>query len=358
MVTGTADGRFTARSYLAGPIPVQLEKADFNHDGALDLAILSIGTNVAYAQQVYIMFGIGDGTFSTSYAFGMTTADAAAHFAVGDFNGDTWADLALLEPGSTRVRIGLNKAALVPAEFGFREDAAPVTVGFGSKMIDAGGFDADGRDDLVVVRTLGAAQGEAAVLLAQGEGFVAGGSAGFPLNPTCLVVYSIDRDGTLDCAIGGAAAAGGGGCVIPGDGAGNLGAPVVVSIAESPAYIDAGDMDGNGTGDLVLVEMAARTLVSVLVRDGDEPLAVFVRSDANGDARVDISDAVKILRFLFSSDTTDCAEALDVNDDGRLDISDAIYLLGYLFRDGPMPPLPFPTAGSVPPAQSLGCERL
>ena len=130
--------------------------------------------------------------------------------ALGDFNGDTWADLALLDPGSTRVRIGINKAALVPAEFGFREDAAPVTVGFGAKLVDAGRFDADGRDDLVVVRTLGVAQGEAAVLLAQGEGFVTAGSAGFPLNATCLVVFSIDRAGTLDCAIGGAAATGGG----------------------------------------------------------------------------------------------------------------------------------------------------
>jgi len=339
-------------------MPVQLEKADFNHDGALDLAILCIGANVAYAQQIYVMFGNGDGTFSSEYAFGMATADAAAQFAVGDFDGDTWADLALLEPGSTHVRIGLNKAALVPAEFGFREDAAPLTVGFGAKLIDAGRFDADARDDLVVVRTLGAAQGEAGILLAQGEGFAAGGSAGFPLDPTCLVVHSIDRDGSLDCAIGGAAQTGGGGCVLPGDGAGNLGAAVVVAIPESPAYIDAGDMDGNGTGDLALVETAARTLVSVLVRDGDEPVNEFLRGDANGDARIDISDAVKILRFLFSGDTTDCREALDVNDDTRLDIGDAIYLLSYLFRDGPLPPPPFPDAGSVPPAQSLGCERL
>jgi len=358
VVTGTSDGRFVTRSYLVGPTPVQLEKADFNHDGNLDLAVLSIGTAGSYAQQLYIMLGAGDGGFQPAYAFGMATTDAVAHFAVGDFNGDTWADLALLEPGSSRIRIGINKATALPGEFGFSESAASVPVGFGATLIDAGRFDADARDDLVVVRTLGAAQGDVSVLLAQGEGFAAGGSASFPLNPTCLVVYSIDRDGTPDCAIGGAAATGGGACVIPGDGAGNLGAAVVISIPESPAYIDAGDMDGNGTGDLVLVETAARMLVSVLVRDGDAPLAVFLRGDANGDGKLDISDAVKILRFLFSGDTSDCAEALDANDDGRLDIADAVFLLGYLFSEGPRPPAPFPDAGSVPPVQSLGCERL
>ena len=358
MVTGTADGRFSPRTYVVGPLPVQIEKGDFNRDGALDLAILCIGAGGAQGQQVAIMLNNGAGVFVTAPVLGLATADAAARFAVGDFNGDAWPDLAVLEPGAAQIRIGINKATALAGQFGFYERAGPIPAGFGARLIDAGRFDADARDDLIIVRTLSSARGAAAVLLARGEYFLAAGNAEFPLNPTCLVVHPIDRNGTLDCAVGGAAGGAGAACVIPGDGAGNLGAPALFALPECPAYIDAGDLDGNGTGDLVLVQSASRELVSVLVRDGEAPLPVFLRGDANGDGRLDVSDAVKSLRVLFAADPTDCAEALDVNRDGKLDISDSVYLLAYLFRAGPPPPWPFPFPGSVTPAQSLGCERV
>jgi hypothetical protein len=82
----------------------------------------------------------------------------------------------------------------------------------------------------------------------------------------------------------------------------------------------------------------------------------FVRGDANADDRVDMTDAVAVLYFLFNGwSGFPCREAADINEDGAIDISDAIHLLGYLFLGRPAPPFPYPDCGAVTPPV-LGCE--
>lgn len=78
--------------------------------------------------------------------------------------------------------------------------------------------------------------------------------------------------------------------------------------------------------------------------------------DANQDAKLDLSDAIQLLQFLFTgeTDTLPCGGesideggtlvVLDVNGDTSLDLADAIYLLTYLFGDGD------------PPAGEGGCQ--
>jgi len=87
---------------------------------------------------------------------------------------------------------------------------------------------------------------------------------------------------------------------------------------------------------------------------GDQTL--FVRGDANGDGKLDISDSVRTLDALFmGTGTLACEDAGDANDDGRLNISDPIFTLDSLFRGGkPMPP-PYPEAGADPTADDLFC---
>ena len=64
----------------------------------------------------------------------------------------------------------------------------------------------------------------------------------------------------------------------------------------------------------------------------------FRRGDVNESRRVDISDAVGGLEFLFASgQAPTCMKAMDTNDDGRVDISDPAYLLAYLFVGGAPP---------------------
>ncbi len=81
-------------------------------------------------------------------------------------------------------------------------------------------------------------------------------------------------------------------------------------------------------------DAAHGTELWALVLDG----SVALRGDANGDARLDISDAVSILGCLFLGRPCPALECgTDVNDDGASDISDAVFLLQYLFLGGPPP---------------------
>jgi len=88
---------------------------------------------------------------------------------------------------------------------------------------------------------------------------------------------------------------------------------------------------------------------------------VFIRGNTNGDATVDLSDAVCILQYLFSPGGSPCSlqgclDALDTNDDETPDLSDAVFLLNFLFQGGA--PLPSPGTlycGPDPTGDALGC---
>lgn len=77
----------------------------------------------------------------------------------------------------------------------------------------------------------------------------------------------------------------------------------------------------------------------------------FVRGDANGDSKYDISDPITVLLHLFLGEKVPCRAALDGNGEGGADISDAVYLLMHLFLNGSPPPPPFPECGVVEGAE-------
>ncbi len=81
----------------------------------------------------------------------------------------------------------------------------------------------------------------------------------------------------------------------------------------------------------------------------------FVRGDANDDGRLDLSDAIQILRVLFAGGTAACRDAADANDSGTLDVSDAVTVLGYLFARGAPLRAPFPAPGPDPTTDGLAC---
>lgn len=84
---------------------------------------------------------------------------------------------------------------------------------------------------------------------------------------------------------------------------------------------------------------------------------VFVRGDCNGDGSVDIADAVSNLIELFAGGpTVPCQDACDSDDDEARGLTDAIFLLRFLFTAGQDLPPPFPTAGTDPVGEALGCR--
>jgi len=74
------------------------------------------------------------------------------------------------------------------------------------------------------------------------------------------------------------------------------------------------------------------------------------------------TDAIALTARLFQGGPApSCQEAADADDNGRLDLTDAIYLLEFLFRAGVPPPPPGPPGDDCPQeygsAPFLGCDR-
>ena len=85
--------------------------------------------------------------------------------------------------------------------------------------------------------------------------------------------------------------------------------------------------------------------------------SVFLRGDCNADSRVDLSDALSTLGFLFLDGVeSSCDDACDSNDDGAIDVSDAINTLRTLFLGDATIPSPSTNhCGADPTPDELQC---
>lgn len=101
-------------------------------------------------------------------------------------------------------------------------------------------------------------------------------------------------------------------------------------------------------------ESCATSCEVEIVIEGEEVL--FTRGDADSNERVNLSDAIRVLRYLYQAGELGCRDAADVNDSGRIDLADAVYLLNFIFLSGAMIPPPYPGAGEDPTPDELGCR--
>jgi len=105
VLLGRGDGTFDAETlYSIKSAPSSVAVADLNGDGTPDLVVASYG-----GSQVSVLLGAGDGTFKqpvsyVSYAASNNIEPYAV--AVGDFNGDGKADLAVTNYSSTGFPFG------------------------------------------------------------------------------------------------------------------------------------------------------------------------------------------------------------------------------------------------------------
>jgi hypothetical protein len=118
-----------------GEHPRSVAVGDFNADGHADLAVANTGSN-----NVSILLGRGNGTFQAApdVAVGLRPD----HVAVGDFNNDGRSDLATANAISDDVSI------LVGRGDGTFEEREDFGVGHYPIYVEVGDFNADGRPDL------------------------------------------------------------------------------------------------------------------------------------------------------------------------------------------------------------------
>jgi len=85
--------------------------------------------------------------------------------------------------------------------------------------------------------------------------------------------------------------------------------------------------------------------------------AKFIRGDVNLDGRIQLSDAVLVLHYLFGRTTLPCLDAADYDDNGKLQITDPIGILLWLFSGGKPPVPPRGEPGPDPTPDNLTCEK-
>ena len=102
---GNADGERAAGEQLSGGgelrgghYPMSVAVGDFNGDGKADLAVANCDSN-----NVSVLLGNGNGTFQAAVNYAAGTYPSSV--AVGDFNGDGKADLAVANCASNNVSV-------------------------------------------------------------------------------------------------------------------------------------------------------------------------------------------------------------------------------------------------------------
>jgi len=106
----------------------------------------------------------------------------------------------------------------------------------------------------------------------------------------------------------------------------------------------------------VLEHGGSGTVWEVSLPTGPPPPESLRRGFVNGDAVFDLTDAVAVLFHLFGGLAAGCLDSVDADDDGRIDVTDAIRLLRYLFLDEPAPAEPFAACGPDLTADAGGSD--
>ncbi len=191
VLRGNGNGGFGAPfGYATGPSPYAVAVADFNGDGAPDLAVASGGGN-----SVSVLIGRGDGTFGAAvdYAAGYFPDGVAA----GDFNGDGKPDLAVVNDYSDDVSILLGRG---DGTFG---TATQFAAGSGPASVATADLNGDGWADLAIANRF---DNTLVLLLGNGDGtfqpavpFVVGPQ------PEIVVAADLNRDGNIDLVLTSAA---------------------------------------------------------------------------------------------------------------------------------------------------------
>jgi hypothetical protein len=111
--------------------------------------------------------------------------------------------------------------------------------------------------------------------------------------------------------------------------------------------------DGERSGCFVVTSLPTPRAANVGECPTDE--SAFRRGDPNNDCRVDLTDAVFVLNFLFlGAEDPGCPDAADADDSGTIVLTDAVFVLNWLFLGGQAPSDPGPAdVGPDPTADAL-----
>ena len=141
----------------------------------------------------------------------------------------------------------------------------------------------------------------------------------------------------------------------------------VIAAAAGPATVSFQDFAGEPVARNLLVvsqgQTVAFTTQAGAITIQTAPVGkLFRRGDSDASGTLDLTDAIRILGFLFlGSGELGCLESADADDNGKIELTDAVRVLNYLFQGGTAPPSPGPPPGpcGIDPVSSgadIGCD--
>ena len=288
---GHGDGTFQAGTrFRAGSHPHALAVGDFNNDGKADLAVTQCelaGSFCGDQNDVAILLGKGDGTLQPQHVIMKAVGAAPEQIRSTDMNGDGNADLVVVDSGSDDVVILLGNGNGT-----FRRDqrwsAGQLPRGFA-----IGDFNGDGVPDIATANnkssTVTALLGTSKGNLAAARDY-AMGDAGLG-----VITADFDGDGAADIAT---CDSKGNVNILLGQGSGTFSPPIVypTGLVFFKSFL-VGDLNGDHHPDLVAVNEIAFT---VLLNNGNGTFSVGgtftaandslsgVLGDFNGDGELDV----------------------------------------------------------------------
>src|SRR6266511_3263154 len=310
---------FAAQSaFGAATYPESVAVGDFNRDGKADLAVANVGS-----ANVSVLLGNGDGTFQT--ALNYATGANPLSVAVGDFNGDGILDLAVANNGSADISVLLGNGD------GTFRIAVNFSAGPYPESVAAGDFNGDGRPDLAVANLFSKT---VSVLLGNGNGtFQAAAGYVVGTNPQSVAVGDFNGDHKPDLAV--ANFGSGNVSVLLGNGDGTFQTAVNYAAGADPYSVAVDDFNGDGTLDLVSANVNSAD-VSVLLNTCS--LAGVGLAVARGINNVVISWPFPSTGYVLESNTslnlTNWHSAVEIRttNNGRWEVTASVLQQGCYFR--------------------------
>jgi hypothetical protein len=252
VLLGHGDGTFTTETrFVGGGQPSTLLAGTFDGTGHVSLVTANLGSH-----DVSVLIGGGDGTFLTPVKF--TAGSPPAAVVADDLRGVGITDLVTADPNTDEVSVllGLGDGTFRPA-VRYKAGKAPVAVAVGD-------FNGDGRPDLAVANS---GSDDVSVLLGLGDGtFAAPVDYAAGAAPASLVACQLAPGGPLDLVV--ANSGSDDVSVLLGLGDGTFREGLRYPVGHDPVALVAGQFTAAGPTDLAVAN-AGSDDVSVLLGDGD-----------------------------------------------------------------------------------------
>jgi hypothetical protein len=283
-------GSFVADSASS---PSAIAVGDFNHDGNLDLAVVS---GCCPNSGVSILLGKGDGTFQPSVTY--SAGDQPLSIVAADFNRDGNLDLAVANSLSTYISILIGNG-----DGTFQAATQSPTLPGPENFVSVGDFNNDGKIDIVALSYQNPCKC-ISILLGNGDGtFQDPVTTEPPFVATAIGVGDFNRDGNLDLAAAGTLGSENTVNILLGNGDGTFGYGASYPGVEEPISFAVADFNGDQKLDMAIADVDG---ISVMLGNGDGtfqaafayPLSFtnwVTAVDLNGDHKIDLVAANSVI---------------------------------------------------------------